>query len=61
MFCVPAALIAGAPALAQEASLERPLLPGLSTAGDDGPLSLWRNPANLGFEGGFWIGVRDGA
>jgi len=50
MFCVPAALIAGAPALAQEASVERPLLPGLSTAGDDGPMALWRNPANLGFD-----------
>ncbi len=50
MFCVPAALLAGAPALAQEASVERPLVPGLSTAGDDGPMALWRNPANLAFD-----------
>jgi protease IV len=50
MVCVPLALLAGSPASAQEMSVERPLVPGLSTAGDDGPMALWRNPANLAFD-----------
>lgn len=50
MFCLVVAMLAGTPALAQEASVERPLVPGLSTAGDDGPMALWRNPANLAFD-----------
>lgn len=32
------------------AALERPLLPAFSLAGEDGAPTLWRNPANLGFD-----------
>jgi protease-4 len=45
-------LLAGisAPAHAEEASVERPVLPSMSIAADDGALSIWRNPANLAFD-----------
>lgn len=33
-----------------EATLERPVLPAFSLAGEDGAATLWRNPANLGFD-----------
>jgi len=51
----PAALalltsFAARPALAQSAVVERPLLPALSLAGEDGAASIWQNPANLAFD-----------
>lgn len=35
---------------ATELGVERPTLPGLSPAGDDGTASMWVNPANLAFD-----------
>lgn len=43
-------LAAGSRALAQDAVVERPLLPAFSLAGEDGANALWRNPANLAFD-----------
>ena len=38
------------PARAGAAGVERPTLPSMSTVADDGALSMWSNPANLGFD-----------
>ena len=37
-------------ALGWDPTVERPDIPSLSTAGDDGAMSMWRNPANLAFD-----------
>lgn len=42
-------LLAGV-ARAADGGAERPRLPGLSPAGDDGTASMWVNPANLAFD-----------
>jgi len=45
-----AVVLLSGPARAFDPAPERPDTPALSTAGTDGAMSLWRNPANLAFD-----------
>lgn len=44
------ALLLSSTASAWDPSVERPDTPSISTAGEDGAMALWRNPANLAFD-----------